>query len=326
MMKINFFKRSPETSLRAKSMLLLSYLNNRRHSYPILFLSFFILLSMKAAAQATTDKTAIFNRDKIVAWCIVPFDIKKRGPEERSQMLNDLGITKLAYDWRDSHIPTFDLEVDALKKHNIALQAFWLYDDGNNNRQLDAAFSFLKRRRVKTQLWYLFVPPKESASMTQDEKIAQAAKAVALIARRADSIGCTVGLYNHNGWFGEPENQLAIINLLNLKNVGIVYNFNHAQDQTESFAKFYPLILPHLIAINLAGLKKGDQHIFPITTTGEEKRMIDIILKSIYTGPIGIINEDTDPDAAVGLKKNMDGLRDILMSLGYERAAKTYLQ
>ena len=53
---------------------------------------------------------SIFQRENIAAWCIVPFDSKQRGPVERAEMLNRLGITKLAYDWRAEHIPTFELK------------------------------------------------------------------------------------------------------------------------------------------------------------------------------------------------------------------------
>src|SRR5689334_15576403 len=58
---------------------------------------------------------AIFARDNLIAWCIVPFDSKKRAPEERAAMLQRLGFTHFAYDWRAEHIPTFDAEIDALK-------------------------------------------------------------------------------------------------------------------------------------------------------------------------------------------------------------------
>ena len=31
------------------------------------------------------SKDSIFSQDNLVAWCIVPFDAKKRGPEERGR-------------------------------------------------------------------------------------------------------------------------------------------------------------------------------------------------------------------------------------------------
>ena len=68
---------------------------------------------------------AIFDKPNLVAWCVVPFDAKKRGPAERAAMLKTLGIKRLAYDWRDEHIATFDAELKALKDNKIEMTAFW---------------------------------------------------------------------------------------------------------------------------------------------------------------------------------------------------------
>ena len=145
------------------------------------------------------------------------------------------------------------------------------------------------------------------------------------MAQDAASIGCTVGLYNHNGWFGEPENQLEIIGHVKMKNVGIVYNFNHAEDHTETFKEFFPKILPHLIALNIAGIKKGPPgKVVAVGQGDSEELMMQIIAQSKYTGTIGIINEDTDPDAEKGLIININGLKKILKNLGYDIALKTY--
>jgi len=38
----------------------------------------------------------LFGRTNLVAWCIVPFDGRKRGPEERAAMLERLGIKSFA--------------------------------------------------------------------------------------------------------------------------------------------------------------------------------------------------------------------------------------
>jgi sugar phosphate isomerase/epimerase len=290
-------------------------------------LAVFLLIALyvvKSNAQQPSEK--IFARNNIVAWCIVPFDSKNRGPEERAAMLNKLGITKLAYDWREKHIPTFDAELAALNKHNIHLQAFWLLSgsEPENDKNVEAAFDFLERNSVHTQIWYMFVPPKNFDGLTQEQKLDTAVDVIRYIAKRAGEIGCPLGLYNHEGWYGEPENELAILKRLNDPNVGLVYNFNHAQQHTESFAKFFPLILPHLIALNLAGLKNGDQHIYPIGEGDSEQEMIRIVWKSNFKGPIGIINEDTDPDAETGLKMNMAGLKKVLSSIGATEEAATY--
>ena len=67
-------------------------------------------LAARAAAPGEGPPTGgdLFDRANLVAWCIVPFDARNRGPEERAEMLQRLGIKRLAYDWRAEHIPTFD--------------------------------------------------------------------------------------------------------------------------------------------------------------------------------------------------------------------------
>src|SRR5437762_2627164 len=76
-------------------------------------------------SAAETDAPELFAKKNLVAWCIVPFDSKKRGPEERAAMLEKLGFSKFAYDYRAEHIPTFDAEIEALKRHHIELTAWW---------------------------------------------------------------------------------------------------------------------------------------------------------------------------------------------------------
>jgi len=78
---------------------------------------------------ARSVPTSIFVKQNLVAWCIVPFDAKKRGPEKRAQMLKGLGISHFAYDYRAKHIPTFDEEMQMLKKYGIELTAFWLREN-----------------------------------------------------------------------------------------------------------------------------------------------------------------------------------------------------
>src|SRR6266511_2973750 len=67
----------------------------------------------------------LFARTNLVAWCIVPFDAKKRGPEERAAMLERLGFKCFAYDYRAEHVPTFDAELEALQRHHVQLLAWW---------------------------------------------------------------------------------------------------------------------------------------------------------------------------------------------------------
>src|SRR4051812_8327705 len=87
--------------------------------------AFCLALALVVLARSGHAADPPFDRDNLVAWCIVPFDAKKRGPEERAAMLERLGFKRFAYDWRAEHVPTFDAELDALEKRGITLSAFW---------------------------------------------------------------------------------------------------------------------------------------------------------------------------------------------------------
>ena len=286
-----------------------------------------IFSAASVKGQKIIKNQDIFSRNNLIAWCIVPYDVSERGPEERASMLNEIGITKLAYDWRDKHIPTFDQELDVLKKNNINLQGFWLYEgpEPEKDRYLDTIINLFKRHHAKTELWCMFGAVPGFDKMSQEEKVKAMSKPVAYVAQKLSEIGCKLGLYNHGGWFGEPENQLAIIDLLKMNNIGIVYNFHHAEEQLDRFPIFFPKLIPHLYALNIAGLVKGKPaKVVPVGQGDTELEMLRIVWKSSYHGPIGLINENTAPDAKEGLLLNMNGLKKILGELGDKVALKTY--
>jgi sugar phosphate isomerase/epimerase len=286
------------------------------------------LINFDCEGQNQKDNLgSVFEKENLIAWCIVPYDSQKRTPKERVEMLKDLGINKLAYDWRDEHIPSFDEELETLENQDIKLQGFWLYSgsDPAEDKKLEIILNLFKRQKTKTQLWAMFEGWPNFDKLTQTEKVKVASESVGYVAKKLDEIGCSLGLYNHGGWFGEPENQLAIIEHLKMKNIGIVYNFSHAETQIHRFPEFYPKILPYLYAINVTGLQGGyPAKVVPIGEGNIEKEMIQIIQASSYQGPIGIINEDFAEDAKDGLQMNMDGLKTILESLGYKKTVATY--
>ena len=159
--------------------------------------------STRADGPTSTPEPALFNHENLVAWCIVPFDGKKRGPEERAAMLERLGLKRLAYDYRAEHIPTFDAEMDALKRHGIELTAWWF--PGSLNGQAKLILDVLRRHKIKTQLWVTGGGGPTASAEEQQQRIEAEANRIRPIAEAAAQIGCQVALYNHGGWFGEPE-------------------------------------------------------------------------------------------------------------------------
>jgi putative heme-binding domain-containing protein len=263
-----------------------------------------------SCAQAAEGLPAekLYARDNLVAWCIVPFDAKKRGPEDRAAMLARLGFRKFAYDWRAEHLPTFDDEIKALAARKIELTAVWfpaaLNDDA---RQILGA---LKRHTIRTQLWVTMGDPAPGSS-DDAAKLQAAVQTLHPIVEAAGKQGCSVGLYNHGGWFGQPENQLAVVEQLNAVNVGIVYNLHHGHEHLDRFAELLKRIRPHLYAINLNGMvRAGDERGQKILQLGQGEMDLEIlrtIVESGYAGPIGILGH-TDDDAEARLLDNLDGL------------------
>jgi sugar phosphate isomerase/epimerase len=261
------------------------------------------------AAQAPADGSKLFRHENLVAWCIVPFDAKKRGPEERAAMLDQLGIRQLAYDWRAEHVPTFDAEIEALSRHKIKLTAFWF--PGSLNKEARIILDVLQRHKIRTQLWIAGGGKPTTSPEEQQKRVDSEAARIRPIAEAAAKIGCSVELYNHGGWFGEPENQIAIIKRLGLPNVGIVYNQHHGHGHLDRFPQLLTLMMPYLHALNLNGMTNGgDQRGMKILPLGQgdlDLGLLKTIAASGYRGPIGILNH-TSVDAEGRLHDNLDGL------------------
>jgi sugar phosphate isomerase/epimerase len=267
-----------------------------------------IVLAFSVAARAA--EYSLFARSNLVAWCIVPFDAKKRGPEERAQMLERLGIHRFAYDWRAEHIPTFEEEIDTCRKHNIEIVAWWFPTTLDKDAQ--TILALLKKKNLKPQLWVMGGGEPTKSPEEQAKRIETEVTRLRTIAEAAAAIGCKVGLYNHGGWFGEPENQIAIIKALGAPNVGIVYNFHHAHDQLDRFPEILPKIQPYLYCININGmLKDGERRGKKILTVGDGDRelaMLKLVQQSGWRGLIGILDHRPETDSEETLRQNLDGL------------------
>jgi sugar phosphate isomerase/epimerase len=272
------------------------------------------ILATSSARLTAADAPSIFDRKNIAALWIVPYDAKKRGPEERAQMLQELGLTKLAYDWRAEHVPTFDAEIEAMQKHSIEITAWWY--PARNPQILDA----IKRHGIHPQLW---VCGSRGITASNDaERIEAEAARIRPIAEDAAALGCKVGLYNHREpWFEEQDHQIAIIERLRrdgLTNVGIVFNFHHWRGSLADFPALFKRIQPYLLAVNLNGMR-ADTTQYPgvryIGSDESELGMIRVVEASGWRGPVGVIHERGNLDAAEGLARNLSGLEWIQQEL-----------
>lgn len=265
-----------------------------------------------APAVSPNPDYQLFARSNLVAWCIVPFDSKKRGPEARAEMLERLGFKLFAYDYRAEHVPTFDAEVEALTRHHVELFAWWF--PGTLNDEARLILDVLKRHHIRAQLWVMGGGAMPKTTAEHEALVTAEVKRLQPIAEAAAQIGCTVALYNHGSWFGEPENQIEIIERLKavgISNVGIVYNLHHGHEHLGRFGALLRLMKPHLVALNLNGMMRdGEQRgqkIMPIGQGDIDLHLLRAIRDSGWRGPVGILNH-TDEDAEARLQDNLDGL------------------
>ena len=108
-----------------------------------MFLRLILLLCLTTNVIAAD----LFDKANLAAWCIVPFDAKKRTPEQRAEMLAKMGILKGAYDWRQEHVPEFEREILAYQKHGIEMFAFWGVHD--------EALRLFGKYQLHPQLWVM---------------------------------------------------------------------------------------------------------------------------------------------------------------------------
>ncbi|WP_452224010.1 sugar phosphate isomerase/epimerase family protein [Lacinutrix chionoecetis] len=292
-----------------KSKLLLALL--RRMACIIIIAGIFS--ACKTSESIAVNNEALFKKENLIPWSIVGFDIKERTPNERLEMLERLGFKQYAYGNRPKHIPTMQQEWELAKNKNIAIKAVWLYinlkkDQPNTLKpESEAVFKHLEAVGLKTQIWVGF-EPKHFEALSPEESLKQTVEMVSYLSQRAKGLGCKVALYNHGGWFGNPDNQLKIIKALPDEALGIVFNFHHAHDELEAYPENIKKLLPYLWCVNLNGMKAGGPKIITIGKGDLEKKMIQQLLDLNYSGPFGILGHVKGGDPEIILEENYLGL------------------
>ena len=234
-------------------------------------------------------------------------------------MVKNLGLKRVAYDWRQKHVEEFEQEILAYKKHGIEYFAFW-----DSHPEM---MKLIEKHKIRPQLWVWIRD--NNKIKDQKGKIEAAAKSIESKVKKAQELGCKVALYNHGGWTGEPVNMVAVVKWFHergMKNVGIVYNLHHGHDIIRSFSTELELMQPYLYCLNLNGMNsKASPKILSIGKGKHERELIKIIINSGYKGPVGILDHVKNRDSEKVLQENLSGLDEILKSLAAERKESGYL-
>ena len=258
-------------------------------------------------------------KNNLVAWCVVPFDSKQRSPQQRIDMLLELGFTKFAYDWREEHLDSMEEEWAYARKTGIDIFSVWMWFNakrdsiGKPSPNNERIFQALRNSNLQTQIWISF-NENFFEGLEEDAKLRKATEMIEYLALRADSIGCRLGLYNHGDWFGEPSNQVKIIQALPQFDLGIIYNFHHGHQQLQNFDKIVVESLPYLWCVNINGMEVDGPEILPVGQGQWEEKMIKTLFAQGYDGPIGILGHVEEEDVQLVLQRNLDGLYSLFPS------------
>lgn len=276
----------------------------------LFFVPGLLLIQIPAEADEPDSAATLLAPENLVAWCIVPFDANQRGPAERAAMVKRLGLHRVAYDWRNEHVASFEQEIEQYKKHGIEFFAFWSWHESIE--------ALIKKHGIHPQIWIMLRSPDGDH---QAEKVAAAAKSMLPMVEKTRALGLKLGIYNHGGWAGEPGNMVAVCKYLRhhhqANHVGIVYNFHHGHAHVADFPMSLSAMLPYLICLNLNGMAdpatvEGNKNkILPIGSGEHELEMIREIVRQGYGGRIGILDHRHELDAEQALQQNLEGLANL---------------
>ncbi len=277
-----------------------------------------ILVLVIGIFSCKTNQPVKLDMENYFAWCIVPFNNQNRTPEQRIDMLKRLGFVSYAYDWREKHLPEMAKEIKLATENGIKMNAVWMWIDNtdsigqlslNNQKVLQT----LEETGLKTQIWMSF-PEDYFDEMGEDERLDRASEMIGFLSDEATKRGCKIGLYNHGGWFGNPDNLVKIIEMLPGKEIGIIFNFHHAHDLLANYDEMVKNMMPHLWAVNLNGMNPAGPKILPIGSGEKEAEMIAVLKNNGFNGPFGILGHIEDADVEKVLQGNLEGLKKVMSS------------
>ncbi len=257
---------------------------------------------------------SIFDTENLFAWCVASHDVGKREPLERCAMLAALGFKAQAWGNRMAGVrdlPRFHAEMAAMREHGLRLAGRYVptvVEPGDMRQIFDAIAQY----EDQPEIWATGIAVTENA--TQAQRVSEQADVFEPWARMAHAYGLKVGLYNHAGWFGDPRNQVQIVQALQargLNNVGLALCQHWSHAWLDDFEAVLQLVQSHLLSIALSGMtRQGDQagqQFLPVGAGAEDVRLLGALERSGWTGPVGIINH-TDLEAADRLADHLAGL------------------
>ena len=264
-------------------------------------------------SSCTKNVEPPFQVNKVSPWCIIGFDSLDRSPKQRIEMLKQLGFTKYGFNKGSGDLTRMKEEFKLAKENNIEIVSIFLWLNakrdslGKLSQQNQELLSNLKEVEYKPTIWLSF-SNNYFEELNQEQSIELCVEMIKSIKLKADEIGCKLALYNHHGWFGNPHNQVEILEKLNQDSITMVYNFHHSHEYIDEFPEIVKKIKPYLSFVNLNGVKKKGPQILPIGKGDFEFEMIKQLIDQGFNGPWGILGHIKTEDVQNVLQRNVEGL------------------
>ncbi len=272
-----------------------------------------LILLLQSLCSASDDSSV---NQEIIPWCVVTFDAEKRSPVERVVMLKEMGFTQYGYELRTGYPLNLQEEIELAGEHGLEISSvfLWLNAKRDSLEKLspvnERIFDILKISGTKPDIWLSF-SNNFFEDLDQEQSLKLASEFVSFVAQKAEETGCKVLLYNHQGWFGNPYNQVEIIESLSEVSLEMVYNFHHAHDYLNEFPEIVQKIKPYLSHVNINGMKDGGPQILTVGDGDREYEMMKALLDAGYDGPWGILGHIESEDVRVVLERNINGLEKL---------------
>lgn len=278
----------------------------------ILRLNISVLLIVFASA-INCKAQHLMEVSEVSPWCIIGFDSKNRGVEERIAMLKELGITKYGYNRGNGKYDEMEEEFQLARENDIEITSVFLWLNakrdslGKLSPSNEKLLNNLMGSEHKPTIWVSF-SDNYFKDISQRKSVALAVKMIQDVKKRTDALGCKLALYNHRGWFGNPMNQLKVLEKLKDKSISMVFNFHHAREYVKDFSEIAPKITPYLSYVNLSGVNAEGPEIVTLGEGTFELQLIKQLLDQGYKGPWGILGHVKTEDVQAVLERNIAGL------------------
>lgn len=297
-----------------------------------LLCSAFLIACSPGENDAPIQNAQTFAKSNLHVWAYEEYDAVDRTPKEHAQALVDLGIHKAGFISRNAaRVSEFEAYLQAYREAGIELVAVWTpihTDTPFEEVQVREFFEIVDRHGLSIQWWLTL--EQDFDAMPEADRVDDAIARLRPLVEKSNGSNCRLVLYGHgpHRWFTQAENLIEIVERLKSETpsteLGIVYNFHQSHAQMDRLESVLPRLQPHLVALNLNGMRSDFTKIERIGRGDREREMLKIMCDSGWQGPTGIIAHDRNEDAAVVLQENLDGLKNILSELGHHEVAATY--